>query len=387
MISFGIEQLITSPPAWIKGLRLGLLCNQASVNSQFIHSKDLIAKHFPRQLRCLFSPQHGYYSEKQDNMIESDHTTDSSGLPIYSLYGDLRKPDNSMFDDIDALLVDIMDVGTRVYTYMSTLAYCMETAIECNKKIIILDRPNPVGGEIVEGNILSKECTSFVGLYPLPMRHGMTFGELALFINDQLPRPVDLHIVKMKGWQRQMLYSDINKSWVYPSPNLPTFLSAQVYPGQVIWEGTNISEGRGTTLPFEIFGAPFLNHNDFWNLLEEKLPAGCIFRPVCFEPTSNKWQNQICNGFQIHITDANTFKPYLSSLLLLQIFSTLYPDQFKLKDTPYEYEFDKVPLDLIIGDSTIRENILKGDDLYELESGWHDELNTFNQLRKQYFLY
>lgn len=202
MISIGIKNFIKSPPTWLKGQRIGLLCNQASVDENFVHSRDLIQEHFPGQLSCLFSPQHGFFAEKQDNMVESDHDSDK-GLPVFSLYGNSRKPNDAMLDMFDVLLVDLPDVGTRVYTFMSTLAYCLEEAGRRHKRVVVLDRPNPVGGELVEGNVLQDDCRSFVGLFPMPMRHGLTFGELALFINDRLPEAAELLVVAMEGWERQ----------------------------------------------------------------------------------------------------------------------------------------------------------------------------------------
>lgn len=387
MIALGIEKLIEHPPSWLKGQRLGLLCNQASVDRNFVHSRDLIGATFPGQLTCLFSPQHGFYSEKQDNMIESDHISDASGLAIYSLYGDTRKPDSSMFANLDVLLVDLPDVGTRVYTFMSTLAYCLEVAAAEGKKVVVLDRPNPIGGLHVEGNVLQDDCRSFVGLYSLPMRHGLTFGELALYFNSRLPQPAELSIVAMEGWQRKMLFPETGHPWVFPSPNLPTFHSALVYPGQVIWEGTNISEGRGTTLPFELFGAPYVRHDAFVARVRESLPGGCLLRPVCFEPTSNKWAGQPCVGFHLHVTDPETYKPYLTSLLFLQAFLELYPDHFQLKKPPYEYEYEKVPMDLILGDAKLLEKIRSGVNIVTLESEWQQGLDQYKQERQSSFLY
>ncbi|MCD6390110.1 MAG: DUF1343 domain-containing protein, partial [Desulfobulbaceae bacterium] len=257
-IKIGIEQLLSDPPRFLMGRRLGLLCNQASTDSSLVNSRDLVNDAFPGQLTCLFSPQHGFFSDKQDNMIESGHQLDQvTGLPVFSLYGDRRKPTAEMFDHLDVLLIDLVDVGTRVYTFIYTMAYCLEAAAEHGKKVVILDRPNPLGGVAVEGNLLHRDVKSFVGLYPVPMRHGLTIGELALYFNDQ-GIGADLTVVPMGGWNRSMLFKETGLPWVYPSPNMPSADTAFVYPGQVIWEGTNISEGRGTTLPFELFGAPFV---------------------------------------------------------------------------------------------------------------------------------
>jgi uncharacterized protein YbbC (DUF1343 family) len=389
MISLGIEQLLSSPPQWLSGCRLGLLCNQASTDSNLHHSRDLINKTFPGQLTCLFSPQHGFYSEKQDNMIESGHTLDSAtGLPLYSLYSEQRRPNKEMFDLLDVLIIDLFDVGTRVYTFLYTMAYCLEAAAEFDKKVLVLDRPNPVGGKLVEGNIIQQDCYSFVGLYPIPMRHGLTFGELALLINNHFGIGADLEVISMQGWQRKMLYTDTELPWVFPSPNMPSPVTSLVYPGQVIWEGTNISEGRGTCLPFELFGAPFYNCDEILNQIERNIDLpGCFLRPLMFEPTSNKWAGQICSGFQIHVTDPAVFRPYRTSLALLQASVLLYPDLFQYKEPPYEYEYERLPMDLILGDKEVRTALEQGRSLLDLENSWRDDLEDFDKLRQEVFLY
>jgi uncharacterized protein YbbC (DUF1343 family) len=389
MISLGIEQLILSPPKWLSDCRLGLLCNQASTDSTLMHSRDLIIKNFPGQLTCIFSPQHGFFSEKQDNMIESGHASDSAtGLPMYSLYSRERRPSKEMFDLFDVLLIDLFDVGTRVYTFLYTMAYCLEAAAEFNKKVLVLDRPNPVGGELLEGNIIQQDCYSFVGLYPIPMRHGLTFGELALLLNRHFNIGADLDILSMQGWRRKMLYEDTGLDWVFPSPNMPSPATALVYPGQVIWEGTNISEGRGTCLPFELFGAPFFDLNAILRKIEASIDLpGCFLRPLLFEPTSNKWVGQTCKGFQIHITDPATFRPYRTSLALLQAVILLYPEAFQYKKPPYEYEYERLPMDLIIGDRQVRQAIEQGQSIMDIEKSWQNDLNDFDKLRQEVFLY
>jgi uncharacterized protein YbbC (DUF1343 family) len=388
MIRLGIEQLLSSPPACLQNRRLGLLCNQASTDSRFRHSRDLIRQAFPGRLTCLFSPQHGFFAEKQDNMIESDHAVDrTSGLPVFSLYGTERRPTRAMFDHLDVLLVDLIDVGTRVYTFMYTLAYCLEAAAEYGKKVVVLDRPNPLGGLRMEGNLLREECRSFVGLYPIPMRHGLTFGELALLMNREYGIGADLEIIPMAGWQRQMLCRDTGLPFVFPSPNMPTPETALVYPGQVIWEGTNISEGRGTALPFELCGASFWEHDRMLAAMGETPLPGCILRPVVFEPTSNKWAGKPCTGFHLHITDPAQFLPYRTSLALLQAAIRLYPGQFHYKTPPYEYEFERLPLDLILGDTAIRLALEQGAGLLELERNWQPGLTEFAERRRDYLLY
>ncbi len=389
MISLGIEQLVSSPPPWLSGCKLGLLCNQASTDSSLRHSRDLINRNFPGQLTCLLSPQHGFFSEKQDNMIESGHSLDpDTGLKVFSLYSKERRPTRDMFDLFDVLVIDLFDVGTRVYTFLYTMAYCLEAAAEYNKKVLVLDRPNPIGGLQVEGNIIRQDCFSFVGLYPIPMRHGLTFGELARLLNDLFSIKADLEIIPMQGWQRRMLYTDTGLPWVFPSPNMVSPAAALVYPGQVIWEGTNISEGRGTCLPFELFGAPFFNSEDILARVKKNIDLdGCFLRPLMFEPTSNKWAGRACSGFQIHVTDPVAFRPYRTSLAMLQAAILLYPEKFQYKEPPYEYEYDRLPMDLILGDKKIRQGLEQGVSVLELEKSWQDELEDFDNLRQDVFLY
>jgi uncharacterized protein YbbC (DUF1343 family) len=389
MISLGIEQLILAPPKWMSKHRLGLLCNQASTDSSLTHSRDLINSRFPGQLTCLFTPQHGFFSEKQDNMIESGHGVDPvTGLPVYSLYSRERKPSREMFDLFDLLIIDLFDVGTRVYTFLYTMAYCLEAAAEFNKKVLVLDRPNPVGGQKIEGNIIREDCFSFVGLYPIPMRHGLTFGELAFLLNSHFNIGAELEVIPMQGWKRAMLFGDTGLPWVFPSPNMPSAATALVYPGQVIWEGTNISEGRGTSLPFELFGAPFFEPEPILQRIREitALP-GCLLRPLIFEPTANKWAGQPCQGFQLHVTDPTIYRPYRTSLALLQAVISLYPDAFQYKDPPYEYEYERLPLDLILGDKQLRLALEQGQNLINLEKSWQQELDAFEKVRQELFLY
>lgn len=388
MLQVGLEIVVHDESMSFPGQRIGYLSNQASTTREYIHGRILLQKKYGERLTCLFSPQHGFFSEKQDNMIESDHTIDAvTGLPIYSLYGEHRRPTSEMFAQLDILLIDLIDVGTRVYTFLYTMGYCLEMAAQLGKKIIVLDRPNPIGGDIIEGNLLQADCSSFVGLYPLPMRHGLSFGELALYINNEFQIGAELEVVKLKGWKRSMLFRDTGFPWVCPSPNMPTPETAMVYPGQVIWEGTNVSEGRGTTLPFEFVGAPYWSHASMIPMLEKIELPGCYLRPVVFEPTSGKWAGEACYGFQVHVITPQTFLPYRTSLALLQASLLLYPDNFQYKQPPYEYEFERLPMDLILGDQKVRNQLEEGRHVGEIEKSWQDELQAFDHTRKKYFLY
>lgn len=383
----GLENLASDPPLYLKGKRLGLLSNPASVDTSFNHASTLINQRFPGQLKALFSPQHGFYAEKQDNMIESGHFKEPElKIPVYSLYNENRIPTREMFDLIDVLLIDIQDVGTRVYTFIYTISYCLELAAELNKKVVILDRPNPIGGDKVEGNILVKELASFVGRFPIPMRHGMTVGEISHFFNKEFNIGCDLSIIPMTSWKRKMYWQDTGLPWIAPSPNLPTPLSCMVYPGQVIFEGTNISEGRGTTLPFEQFGAPFLDTKRI-KKGADKMIKGAFLRPVSFEPTSGKWQGSICKGFHIHITSKDEYEPYLASLILMQQIIKVHKDEFKLKEPPYEYEYEKLPMDMILGSKTLRKQLTCQEDLLFLSEQWSNELQNFKSLSEKYYIY
>jgi len=387
-VQTGLERFIKTPPKWILGKRLGLLSNPASIDRQFSHARDLININFPGQLKALYSPQHGFFAEKQDNMIESDDIADPIlKIPVFSLYGQTRKPTKEMFDFVDILIIDLQDAGTRVYTFIYTMSYCLEAAKSFNKKVIVLDRPNPINGVLVEGNCLSSDYASFVGRYPIPMRHGLTIGELALLFNNHFGIGCDLEVIRMKNWNRPMYFANTDLPWIPPSPNLPTPISAMVYPGQVLWEGTNISEGRGTTQPFELFGAPFINTDNILSTLGgNKIPGG-LLRQTVFEPTSNKWKNQSCTGFQIHITDPDKYRPFLTTLKLIQAVIACHKDQFEFTNPPYEYEYSKLPIDLIIGDREVRRRLEKLEEVDKIEKSWQNKLDDFKKISCKFHLY
>jgi len=387
-VQTGLERCIHEPEKWISGDRLGLLSNPASINSRFIHARFLIRHACKERLVALYSPQHGFFAEKQDNMIESSHMIDPAfGIPVFSLYGDTRRPTRDMLDSIDTLIVDLQDAGTRVYTFISTMAYCLEAAKAFGKRVIVLDRPNPIGGISVEGNCVSPDYSSFVGPEGLPMRYGLTMGELALFFNNIFHIHCDLTVVPMLGWGREMYYKNTGLPWIAPSPNLPTPDSAMVYPGQVLWEGTNVSEGRGTTQPFELFGAPFVDTEKILQSLEDDVLSGTVLRPVCFEPTSNKWREQPCWGFQIHVTKPDLYHPYRLTLMLIQAMLSHHSQTFEWKQPPYEYEYDRMPIDLLIGDKPLRNQLESFTPIDTMEASWQKELETFKTISRNYHLY
>ncbi len=379
-IKLGIEKLSETSPGWLGEKRIGLLVNQASVDSRLRSTADLLVHSYSKNITALFGPQHGIRGEKQDNMVESeDFIHPRYNIPAFSLYGSSRTPTGEMLEHIDIMIIDLQDVGTRVYTFISTMAYCLKAAKQHNKKVVVLDRPNPIGGTAIEGNMLKEEFLSFVGIYPLPMRHGMTIGEMALLFNNHYQIGCELEVIPMEGWSRKMLFHETGLHWIPPSPNVPTPVTAMVYPGQVILEGTNLSEGRGTTTPFEHFGAPFIDPYRLKKAAQKRKLPGIHLREVFFQPTSNKWQDEVCGGLQIHITNPEAYKPYITTLALIQDCISLYPDHFSWRPPPYEYETEKMPIDLIIGDKNERERVEKLEDIHCLEESWQEELNNFRE--------
>jgi len=387
-VQTGLERFLQAPPAEVRGRRIGLLCNPASVDSRLRHASTCMGRHKDLDLRALFSPQHGFFSEKQDNMVESGDGFDTElNIPIFSLYGRTRVPTEAMLEGIDVLVVDLQDVGTRVYTFIYTMAHCMEAAARFDRAVVVLDRPNPIGGTQVEGSCLRPAFSSFVGRYPIPMRHGMTTAELAIMFNEQFGIGCRLSVVPMRGWRRWMYFADTGLCWIAPSPNIPSPETAVVYPGQVIWEGTNVSEGRGTTQPFELFGAPFIEPAAVLARLPDAARSGAVLRPVAFEPTFHKWKGQRCSGFQLHAVRRKDFKPCRTSLALLSAVRGCAPGHFEWKPPPYEYEYEKMPVDLIFGDDRIRREIDEGRSFEHLIRGWREQEADFDRDRRPFLLY
>ncbi len=384
----GLDRLYGEYVKKLSGFRLGLLANQASVDANLNSAKEVVAQLFPGQLKALFGPQHGYGGEDQDNMVETPHASDNfMKIPVFSLYAHSREPSREMLDTIDILIIDLQDVGTRVYTFSSTMLNCMRAAAKYGKKVIVLDRPNPLGGQVVEGNLLEPELFSFVGPCRIPMRHGLTMGEMALYFNHHYGLKSDLEIIAMEGWRREMLWQETGLRWVMPSPNMPLPETAFVYPGQVLWEGTNISEGRGTCRPFEIFGAPFLDTNAVKSEIGKVATEGCYLQKTQFRPTFGKWAGELCHGFMIHILDPIVYKPYFTSICLLYAIMKIHRNDFSWKQPPYEYEHEKMPIDLILGNTDLRHDLESGKNPPSLTWKWDQELEPFLNERKASLLY
>jgi len=356
-VTFGLEAALDEAPQAIRDSRgFGLLCNQASVDDEFRHAADLIHARFPGKLKALFSPQHGLWSAQQDNMIETAHGVHPRlGVRVHSLYSETRRPTQQMLDGLDLFVIDLQDVGTRVYTWIWTVVHCMEACAQKGIPVLVLDRPNPIGGEVAEGPLLDHAFASFVGLAPIPMRHGLTLGELARCCNDLLGIGADVRVQPMRGWNRSMLWPDTGRAWIPPSPNLPRYEGVLVYPGQVLLEGTNLSEGRGTTAPFEQWGAPWLDPWQLLPLLAPRALHGVVLRPIEFEPTFHKFCGQACKGLWVHPTDARAFRPYRTTLALLRAVQELWPQESQWRQPPYEYEKELMPIDILCGNATTRQ--------------------------------
>jgi uncharacterized protein YbbC (DUF1343 family) len=385
-VQLGSERLINS--GRLTGLRVGIVANPASVDYGFSHIVDRVAGVPGAHLAAIFGPQHGFRSDVQENMIETAHARDDRRrVPIYSLYSDTRQPTAEMLRDVDVLVIDLQDVGTRIYTYIYTMANCLLAAKRHGVKVLVCDRPNPIGGLAVEGPMLRPGFESFVGMYPIPMRHGMTIGELARLFNEGFGIGADLDVVAMRGWQRHMFHDESGAPWVLPSPNLPTLDSAVVYPGTVLFEGTSLSEGRGTTRPFELLGAPRITAEPFAAQMNDLNLPGVYFRPAIFEPTFHKHAGQTCAGCQIHVCDRRTFAPVLTGVALIAKFRTAAPDGFTWREPPYEYETVKRPFDILAGSSALREQIEAGTPIAEIGRSWQTDIEEFVKLRSEYLLY
>ncbi|MEP6569121.1 MAG: DUF1343 domain-containing protein [Acidobacteriota bacterium] len=387
-IKLGLEKLLEEGSELLGHARVGLICNQASVNHQFHHAADLLHEHSSIKLRALFGPQHGIRGDVQDNMIETEHSIDrETGLPIHSLYSETREPTETMLNDIDVLLFDMQDVGCRIYTFAYTMANCMLAARKFGKRVIVCDRPNPINGKQVEGNVLEPEHASFVGLFAIPTRHGMTLGELARMFNEHFQIGCELEIIKMVGWERNQWLDETDAPWVLPSPNMPTLDSATVFPGTVHFEGTQLSEGRGTTRPFELVGAPFIVPEEYARTLNQMNLPGVFFRSCVFRPTFQKHSGVSCGGVQIQVIDRDEFKPVVTGVAMVKVAYDLYGSEFRWKEPPYEYVYDRNPFDVIAGSSSIREALEEGSTLEDIQANWSGAFDDFMKVRERYLLY
>jgi uncharacterized protein YbbC (DUF1343 family) len=387
-ITLGLEVLLGERAHLLRGDRVGLICHPASIDHHFRHTADLFNQHPNIRLSALYGPQHGIRGETQDNMIEWQGFRDGrTGVMAYSLYGEVRQPTAEMLNDVDVLVFDLQDVGTRVYTFIYTMALAMQSARDAGKRFVVCDRPNPIGGMGIEGNILERGHESFVGMYPVPMRHGMTAAELARMFNEEFGIGCDLEVIEMQGYRREYWFNDTDAPWVLPSPNMPTPETATVYPGAVFVEGTKLSEGRGTTRPFEINGAPYADAYELAGHLNNLQLPGVIFRPHSFQPTFQKHARQLCHGVQIHVTNREAFKPVITGIALIKAMHDHYPAEFEWQTPPYEYVYDRLPFDVIAGTTRLREQIEGGAPLKEISAFWREGEEEFAERRERYLLY
>jgi len=385
-VQLGLERLLTDPA--LDGKRVGVVCNQASVDHEFVNIADRLGAHPRAQLAAIFGPQHGFRSDVQENMIETRHGRDEiRRVPVYSLYSDTREPTGHMLHGLDVLVIDLQDVGTRIYTYIYTMAHCLIAAHRQSLPVIVCDRPNPIGGVDVEGPMLLRGFESFVGLYPIAMRHGMTIGELARMFNEHFGIGANLEVIAMEGWRRDEYHDTAGARWVMPSPNIPTLDSAIVYPGTVLFEGTSVSEGRGTTRPFEIVGAPGIIAERFAGEMNRRRLPGVLFRPTVFEPTFHKHAKETCGGCQIHVLDRRQFRPVLTGVALIAAFRAADPQGFGWREPPYEYEEKKRPFDILAGSPRLREQIEAGVAAEEIARSWEPEVAQFVKVRSRFLMY
>jgi uncharacterized protein YbbC (DUF1343 family) len=389
MVQTGLDQIKASLPPALSGRKIGILCHAASITADFTHITEIFYKRKDCLLTAIFGPQHGLYGQTQDNMIEWQSIRHPVyGVPVYSLYGEFRKPTVEMLGSIEALVIDLQDVGARLYTYIWTVKLCMEACFQNDIPIWILDRPNPVGRLPFDGPVLKEAYFTFVGGACIPLCHRMTLGEMAEWIKGKYIPGCDLHVVSMKGWRRNSLYSETGLPWVLPSPNMPSPGTTMVYPGTVLFEALNISEGRGTTIPFELFGAPFIDPVKLKKNLEARRIPGCVFRIHGFIPTFNKFTGSLCNGLQIHVTDPATFYPVATAYEIIDaIIETSSADSLKFNLPPYEYEYNLMPFDILSGDSVMRTSLMNRIPVMVERQRWDREIEEFKYDFRQFAVY
>lgn len=379
MVKSGLDQIRSSLPLGLTGKNIGILCHAPSIGSDFRHIVDIFNDRKDCRMTALFGPQHGIYGQTQDNMIEwQSNIHPVFRIPLYSLYGENRKPAPEMLKGIEAFVIDLQDVGARLYTYIWTVKLCIEACTEAGIPVWILDRPNPIGRLSFDGPVLKEKFFTFVGGASFPMCHRMTLGEMALWIKSKYYPGCNLNIVWMKDWKRNSLFIETGLPWILPSPNIPTLQTAMVYPGIVLFEALNVSEGRGTTTPFELFGAPYIDPVKLRKGLELRKIPGCIFRIHNFIPTFNKYSGNLCNGLQIHVTDPTIYHPVEAAYEIISaIIDTSPPGSLQFRMPPYEYEYDLMPFDILSGDDIMRSSLMNKIAMRIERERWQNEINDF----------
>ncbi|MEM1008814.1 MAG: DUF1343 domain-containing protein, partial [Myxococcota bacterium] len=390
-VQTGLDRLCAESFASLRGRRVGICCNPTTVNASLQHIVTCLKGYTEVSVVALFGPEHGIFADAQDMIeVSGTHIDATLNVPVYSLYGSDEaslRPKPEMLEGIDLLLFDIQDVGSRYYTYVYTMAFLMEAAGRAGIEVWVLDRPNPINGLDVEGSLIQEGFHSFVGQFSLANRHGLTSGELALMFRDAFGISCTLKVIEMEGWKRTMWYDQTGLPWVMPSPNMPTLDTATVYPGGCLWEGTNLSEGRGTTRPFELVGAPYLDAYALCERLAGFDLPGVDFRPVGFLPTFQKWGKEACAGVQLHVTDRSAFRPFLTGVALICAARALSPESFAWRTQTYEFVSDRLAIDLLLGGTTIREAIEQGESLSNIAGLWEEEEGRFRAFREDFLLY
>jgi uncharacterized protein YbbC (DUF1343 family) len=375
----GVEVLLDDQKELLKGKKVGLITNPTGIDSKMNSIVDLLNEDPDIELTALFGPEHGVRGDAQAGAYVESYIDEKTGLPVYSLYGQTKKPTPEMLENVEVLVFDIQDVGTRHYTYIYTMAYAMEAAKENNIPIVVLDRPNPLGGLSVDGPVLEPEFSSFIGMYPIPTKHGMTVGELASFFNEEFEIGADLTVIKMKGWKRSMDYDDTGLPFVLPSPNIPTVSTTFVYPATGLIEGTNLSEGRGTTKPFEMIGAPYINSTNLAAELNSLNLPGVKFRAASFTPITSKHAGKLSHGVEIYVTDRAEFDAVPTGLHIIKTIHDMYPEDFEFLSNNF---FDK-----LIGNDWVRTMILEGASVTDITNKYQKEQDEFKKVRKEYLIY
>lgn len=389
MVTTGLESFLNHFPGELKGKGVGILCHASSITKDFSHIIDVFQGLKEFKLSAVFGPQHGLHGQTQDNMIEwQSQRHPEYKIPLFSLYGEHRKPTPEMLKELDVLIIDLQDTGTRIYTYIWTVKLCMEACAEAGIPVWVLDRPNPISRIACDGPVLKEEFFTFVGGGCIPLCHRMTLGEMAIWVKEKYHPSCHLKIIRMENWWRSSLYSETGLPWVLPSPNMPALQTAIVYPGTVLIEALNLSEGRGTTLPFELFGAPFVNAEKLRKFLINRKIKGCAFRIHNYIPTFHKFRGELCNGVQIHVTDIADFKPVETAVEIFDaIIETSTPGSLLFIPPPYEYEYKLMPFDILSGDSGIRETLLRRGDIKVEFQRWSHEIELFKSEFKEFSLY
>ncbi|HMY11119.1 MAG TPA: DUF1343 domain-containing protein [Turneriella sp.] len=387
--TFGIDRLIADPGKYLKGKRFALLVNQSSISSDGRYLFEALGAQGYKAEK-IFAPEHGLFGTEQDQITVADEVDAFTGLKAVSLYGQTKeelKPRSDDLEGIDALVVDIQDIGCRYYTYAYTMAFCIEACAARGIEVIVCDRPNPLGGVVVEGNVVHPGFESFVGAYPLAVRHALTIGEVARFLNATQKWQAKLTIVELQNWRREQLYPTTGGLWSQPSPNMPTFDTTVVYPGTCLFEATNVSEGRGTTRPFEIIGAPFVDPKEYAAALNAQKLPGVYFRPLYFKPTFHKFKDEACGGVFVHVTDVTVFESFYTGLAMVKTAHDLYPNEFDWRHEPYEYVTDKLAIDILSGSAQFRLNVERDESLADYRNAYIGEARDFHKQAVDFFLY